>query len=93
MDITGFQGPPRRDNMTFLGDLESQPKPSSWEPKGPDPHNATWDPQEIAGLIFRDYENPLVSVNKALFLGGGGIGGVPLDCHDFIFILPRLHPG
>ena len=38
--------------------------------------------------LLRDYENPLVSFNKALlgpyFLGGGGIGGVPLDSHDAI---------
>ena len=41
-------------------------------------------PQEIAGLMIRDYENPLASLNKALlghyFLGGGGIGGFPLGC-------------
>ena len=35
----------------------------SWEPKGPNPLNATPPPQEIAGLIFRDYENPLVSLH------------------------------
>ena len=44
-------------------------------------------PQEIAGLIFRDYENPWVSLNKALLLGpaiswgkrsfGGGQLGFP----------------
>ena len=35
--------------------------------------------------LLRDYQ-PLVSLDKALsgpcFLGGVGIGGVPLDCHD-----------
>ena len=34
--------------------------------------------------LLRDYENPLVSLNKAL-LGpywGGSIGGVPLGSHD-----------
>ena len=39
--------------------------------------------QEIAGLIFRDYEAhwfPLIRpILRALFLGGG----IPLDCHDF----------
>ena len=38
----------------------------SWEPKGPDPPNATGPThQQIAGLMIRDYENPLVSLNKA----------------------------
>ena len=32
--------------------------------------------------LLRDYENPLVSLNKALFPGGGGIGGVPLGSLD-----------
>ena len=38
-------------------------------------------PKEIAGLMIRAYENPLVSLNKAglltppLFLGGGSFGG------------------
>ena len=48
-------------------------------------------PRKIAGLMIRDYENPLVSLNKAGFFraghflgggGGGGLGGVPLDCYD-----------
>ena len=46
----------------------------AWNRSGGDPPNATWDPKEIAGLIFWDYENPLASLNKALgpyFLGGG----------------------
>ena len=30
-------------------------------------------PQEIAGLIFRDYENPLVSPNKAGYLLGENV--------------------
>ena len=37
--------------------------------------------------LLRDYW-PLVSLNKALlgpyFLGGGGIGGVPLGSHDIM---------
>ena len=47
----------------------------SWECKDP-------PPQEIAGLMIRDYENPLVSLNKALldllgayFWGGWHWGG------------------
>ena len=49
-------------------------------------------PQEIRGPLLRDYENPLVSLNKAgvfsgrLFLGGGSFGGVPLGSHDFWFV-------
>ena len=48
-------------------------------------------PQEIAGgPLLRDYENPLVSLNKgprllgpAISWGGKrGLGGVPLDSHD-----------
>ena len=49
---------------------DSNPKPlndsnqQSWQSKGtPQCHVET--PQEIAGLMIRDYENPLVSLNKA----------------------------
>ena len=38
-------------------------------------------PQEIAGLITRDYKPPL-SLIRALFLGGVAFGGAPLDCHE-----------
>ena len=38
-------------------------------------------PQEIAGLIFRDYENPLVSPNKAGYWGRLFLGGVALGSH------------
>ena len=40
--------------------------------------NPTFTPKEIAGLMIRDYENPLVSLNMALFLGGGWPWGGPL---------------
>ena len=43
-------------------------------PSQPNPPKATFTPPEIAGLMIRAYENPLVSLNKALlkpnFLGG-----------------------
>lgn len=39
------------------------------------------DPQEIAGLIIRDYKPPL-SLLRAWFLGGVAFGGAPLDCHE-----------
>ncbi len=43
------------------------------------PPKATFPP--INNALLRDYENPLVSLNKALlgpyFLGGGSFGGVP----------------
>ena len=49
----------------------------SWESKVPPP-KAT---PAINKALLRDYENPLVSLNKALlwryFLGGVALGGVP----------------
>ena len=56
----------------------------------------SYPPQEIAGLMIRDYENPLVSLNKAGYLaivvplirpyfalishGGTHPMGAPVDC-------------
>ena len=40
--------------------------------------NATVFPQEIAGLMIRDYENPLVSLNKAGKKGPAISWGGPL---------------
>ena len=67
--------------MDYKAHLEPEGHTASYPPY------ATWDPQEIAGLMIRDYENPLVSLNKAL-LGpaiswGGWHRGVPLGSHDF----------
>ena len=63
--------------------------PFSWQSKVTPPKLPF--PQEIAGLMIRDYENPLVSLNKALlgpyFLGGSSFGGVPLDSHDFHYVV------
>ena len=56
---------------------------ASWEPKGTPP-NAN-SPQEIAGLI-----KGLLTIGFPYFLGGGGFGGAPLDCHDCSLSLERL---
>ncbi len=40
----------------------------SWESKVPPPK---LPPPPINKALLRDYENPLVSLNQALFLGGG----------------------
>ena len=59
----------------------SVPPKMSWESKVPPPQS--YPP--ISKALLRDYENPLVSLNKALlgpyFLGGVALGG-PLDCHE-----------
>ena len=54
---------------------------NSWESKGIPP-NATVYPQEIAGLIFRDYQPPACPLTKpaikALILGVNvALGGSP----------------
>ena len=85
--------PPAKLIFTGIKDRGSWEILRSWEqgePKGPDPPNATVKLQEIAGLMIRDYENhwfPLIrpAIRAGYFLGGGGLGGVPLDCHDGMF--------
>ena len=39
--------------------------------------------------LLRDYENPLVFLNKAL-LGAYGIGGVPLGSHDLLWFPSKI---
>ena len=68
----------------------------SWESKGPTPPMPRGNPQEIAGLIFRDYEarrlvpllRPAIKALSAIFWRGfpRGIGGMgPLGSHDYGF--------
>ena len=67
-------------NRQYKDPVINQPGPGRWlifdgtftDPNLQDPNSIAWfhgnlryPPQEIAGLIFRDYENPLVSLNKA----------------------------
>ena len=63
---------PLKKGVTFMA---IQPTPPGHVP-----------PPEIAGLIFRAYENPLVSLNKAenetLISGGGTLGGGWLNSHE-----------
>ena len=52
----------------------------SWEPKGTRDPMPRGNPQEIAGLMIRDYENhwfPLIrpAIRAGFFLGGGVLGG------------------
>ena len=47
--------------LSLLDDDENDHGNPSRDP----PQGDRKTPQEIAGLIFRDYENPLVSLNKA----------------------------
>ena len=63
----------------------------SWESKGTPPY-ATFTPQEINKALFRDYENPLVSLNRALlgpYFLGGGLGGGTLGSHEYTL---KWHP-
>ena len=49
-----------------------------WESKGTPPRPPK-TPKKYPALLLRDYENPLVSLNKALVRA---LESVPLDCHE-----------
>ena len=58
----------------------------SWEPEGPEvPQMPPFTPQEIAGLMMRDYKNHWFPATRADYFLWGGValgGSGPLDCHD-----------
>ena len=54
----------------------------SWEPKGTPPMPP---PPRNKALVRLYYGKPMVHspLIWPYFLGGGGIGGAPFDCHDY----------
>ena len=70
-------------NLWFLGltvDGFFMVQPGNRGPWGHPKPNVTGfkTPQEIAGPMIRDYENPLLSLNKAAIRAGYFFGGVAL---------------